>query len=355
MDNDTPDMTRLVAPLVWEDVRTGYGPETYEAHASTGFYQVFTDEDSSAGAVCAEFATDQSQFGMTSARKIARVGSFPEAKAAAQADYAARIIAALDPAALAAMLAEAEQRGREAEREEIAVMISEIVTEAKRTNKSILGQYDLVDTTHYDINSGVNTPTTELTPEYFQNNSGSIQEESTQSKVKESKGKESKRTVFTNPNIKKEDSASAEKSADADKIFVSKKNKKQVSTRLFWQDFIDSWRGFYVQKFPGEEPIFEAQWMAKIYDRLLWRSEKIGKNWTKEYALSAMQFFLQKAHEDDWLRKHFSLKNLNEQLGAVFARAADKKKPVEKSAVPAKKEAVLNKTKSDLKKLISIV
>ena len=147
-------------------------------------------------------------------------------------------------------------------------------------------------------------------------------------KVKESKGKESKHTVFTNPNIKKEDSASAEKSADADKIFVSKKNKKQVSTRLFWQDFIDSWRGFYVQKFPGEEPIFEAQWMAKIYDRLLWRSEKIGKNWTKEYALSAMQFFLQKAHEDDWLRKHFSLKNLNEQLGAVFARAADKKKPV---------------------------
>ena len=86
-----------VKPLVWEIVPTGYGPETYQASAATGFYQVFTDEDSSSGAVFAEFATDERQFGMIYARSISRVNGFIEAKAAAQADYATRILAAIDP------------------------------------------------------------------------------------------------------------------------------------------------------------------------------------------------------------------------------------------------------------------
>jgi hypothetical protein len=89
------DEAVTVKPLVWETVPTGYGPETYEAYAATGFYQVFTDEDSACGAVFAEFATDQSQFSTVSARKVARVNGFAEAKAAAQADHDARIRAAI--------------------------------------------------------------------------------------------------------------------------------------------------------------------------------------------------------------------------------------------------------------------
>ena len=84
-----------VKPLVWVNVPTGYGPETYEAYSSTGFYQVFTDEDSCCGAVCAEFATNQQQFGTTAARLVARVNGFIDAKAASQADYEARILSAL--------------------------------------------------------------------------------------------------------------------------------------------------------------------------------------------------------------------------------------------------------------------
>ena len=57
-----------VNPLVWVNVPTGYGPETYEAYSATGFYQVFTDEDSCCGAVLVEFATNQQQFGTTAAR-----------------------------------------------------------------------------------------------------------------------------------------------------------------------------------------------------------------------------------------------------------------------------------------------
>jgi hypothetical protein len=86
-----------VKPLVWENVQTVYGPETYQAYGATGFYQVFTDEDSSAGAVLAEFATNEGQFGTIHARSVARVGGFIEAQAAAQADYEARILAVLEP------------------------------------------------------------------------------------------------------------------------------------------------------------------------------------------------------------------------------------------------------------------
>ena len=84
-----------VKPMVWVNVPTGYGQETYEAYSATGFYQVFTDEDSYCGAVMAEFATNQQQFGTTAARSVARVNGFIDAKAAAQADYEARILSAL--------------------------------------------------------------------------------------------------------------------------------------------------------------------------------------------------------------------------------------------------------------------
>lgn len=90
-----PAVQVAIKPLEWVNVPTGYGPETYEAYASTGFYQVFTDEDSCCGAVSCEFATNQNQFGTTAARGVARVHSFTDAKAAAQADYESRILFAL--------------------------------------------------------------------------------------------------------------------------------------------------------------------------------------------------------------------------------------------------------------------
>lgn len=84
-----------VKPLEWENVRVNYGPETYEAKSPVGLYQVFTDEDSAAGAVLAEWALDSQHFGMTSATSLGRYPGFEAAKAAAQADYGRRILSAL--------------------------------------------------------------------------------------------------------------------------------------------------------------------------------------------------------------------------------------------------------------------
>lgn len=86
-----------VKPLEWQNVRVSYGPETYEAKTPVGFYQVFVDEGSAAGSVFAEWAWDQSHFGMTGATSLGRYATFPAAEAAAQADYERRILSALNP------------------------------------------------------------------------------------------------------------------------------------------------------------------------------------------------------------------------------------------------------------------
>lgn len=93
----------LVMPLKW--FLRGYG--FHAAESQVGMYYT------------TEYA------GMSHPFKLDCVGrnsaemfdTIEAAKTAAQADYAARIIAALNPDAVAAMLAEAEQRGRDEERE----------------------------------------------------------------------------------------------------------------------------------------------------------------------------------------------------------------------------------------------
>jgi hypothetical protein len=125
----TPDMTRLVAPLVWRQqshdchvAKTAFGDTAVqnESHALApdrwGWWMAGSDEDDSPSGY---------------------VVTLEAAKAAAQADYAARIIAALDPATLAAMLAAAEQRGRKVEREEIAGMIEGSAYTASNKGRSL--------------------------------------------------------------------------------------------------------------------------------------------------------------------------------------------------------------------------
>jgi hypothetical protein len=82
----------MIPDLVWECVQTSFGPETYEAKCISGRYQVFTDEDSCAGAVFAEHATLPEYFGTVKATSISRVwGGFTAAKAAANAHHRAAI------------------------------------------------------------------------------------------------------------------------------------------------------------------------------------------------------------------------------------------------------------------------
>jgi hypothetical protein len=98
----TPDMKPLVAPLVWEctDWSSGdgvQGENDCEWTAEIWRYNSYIISWVGSGDFEVETPTGE---------RI-KADSLKAAKAAAQADYAARIIAALDPAALAAMLAEA--------------------------------------------------------------------------------------------------------------------------------------------------------------------------------------------------------------------------------------------------------
>ena len=87
-----------VKPLVWSHVPVDY-VETYQAECPFGYYRVFEDEDSAAGAIWVEFAANVERFNMSDAVEVDRVyGEFSDAKAAAQADYERRILSALEPA-----------------------------------------------------------------------------------------------------------------------------------------------------------------------------------------------------------------------------------------------------------------
>jgi hypothetical protein len=89
----TPIDPRIVAPLVWEP----FGLECVRAESAIGRYEV----------MCG-FHNGQTFLDVPAPRrKHAWHHTIAAAKAAAQTDCAARIIAALDPAELAAMLAEA--------------------------------------------------------------------------------------------------------------------------------------------------------------------------------------------------------------------------------------------------------
>jgi hypothetical protein len=106
----------LLRPLVWEPMT---GEDGATAKAPAGCYHVFE-----AGYGWMWYLTashfNSSMIAMGGERAENAFSTIEAAQAAAQADCAARASAIFNPAALATMLAKAEQRGREAEREAIA-------------------------------------------------------------------------------------------------------------------------------------------------------------------------------------------------------------------------------------------
>jgi hypothetical protein len=89
------DLSRLVKPLVWRQVE----PHIYAAETSAHAYVIF---DLDAGPILTRDSVQVAS------------GVMPDLKTFAQADYTARIIAALDPEALARWRDEAVQAEREA-------------------------------------------------------------------------------------------------------------------------------------------------------------------------------------------------------------------------------------------------
>lgn len=186
-----------------------------------------------------------------------------------------------------------------------------IVTEAGRKNCTINTVYSLINTPAVVFPPLQITPAVLLSGGLSVGNGGLNGLETTQSKVKESKVKESKLSSTTVGKSKKETFPAPATAGPS---------------RFFWQDMVDCWFDFYRGKFSGEEPNFKGRnpkWFEKIYDLLQARATKKKKEWTAEYGLSALKMFLETAHKDDWLQKHFLLENIHNQFDSIIARATD--------------------------------
>lgn len=109
-----------------------------------------------------------------------------------------------------------------------------------------------------------------------------------------------------------------------------KKKAAPAAPRPFWQPLVDTWFDFYKSKFSGEEPNFLGRnpaMFGKLVDLLQNRARVKKAGWNETYAINALNYFLKLAHAEDWLSKHFLLENLVSQFDAVYARAANARKP----------------------------
>jgi hypothetical protein len=100
----------------------------------------------------------------------------------------------------------------------------------------------------------------------------------------------------------------------------SRKSKVEEDSNPIWAKLIDAWFHFNVSKFPAE-PSFDGpdpRHLKNICDRLKKRAEKKNIEWTAETAVDRLYKFLNSAFEDDWLSKHFLLKNLDSQFDQVI-------------------------------------
>lgn len=86
------------------------------------------------------------------------------------------------------------------------------------------------------------------------------------------------------------------------------------------QELINSWFAFNQKEF-GAKPLF-GEVQGSIFNRILrglrGRLFEKGEEWTIDTAKSLFEAFLAKAFADDWLQKHFSLSNLEQQFDSIL-------------------------------------
>lgn len=143
----------------------------------------------------------------------------------------------------------------------------------------------------------------------------------------------------TSKDPKRETSAQS-RGAQEKKVIKKKappgEKKEARPAREHWQAFVDTWHDFTAAKLNGETPSIVGRHLTelgKLYDLLQLRAKKKQQAWTQEYMIKALRFFLEIAYAEEWLKKHWLLKNLVDQFDAIFAREAQKqvvsKKPAD--------------------------
>lgn len=119
----------------------------------------------------------------------------------------------------------------------------------------------------------------------------------------------------------------------------SGKNEKEPEP--FWEVLVKIWFDFNFEKFK-EKPSFsdaDPRYLKKIIEKLKKRAALKKVDWNEITAPERLRTFLLKAYEDDWLCKHFLLRNLNEQFDTVImkhraASASNKSEKINGSSGP---------------------
>lgn len=108
----------------------------------------------------------------------------------------------------------------------------------------------------------------------------------------------------------------------------AKKEKQPVDTEPFWDKMVAAWFCFNKEKF-GIEPSFKARdpkFFKTIIGNLKKRAAAKNVAWTEQVAVERLQNFLKHAFADEWLKKHFILKNLDEQFDVIIQKGVAKPK-----------------------------
>ena len=175
-----------------------------------------------------------------------------------------------------------------------------IVTEAKRKDTEIEEKFDLLSLTPENIS---------FPPEETQK----TPEESTQSKVKESK-------------VNKSNGLPAQAPVPG-KSGKSKKEKREEPPEPFWEKLIEVWFCFGIDKFKVK-PSFERddpRILKRIVHRLKKRAEDKKIEWNEESGPRRLGIFLEMAYSDKWLSENFLLSNLEKQFDKVIQNQSSKK------------------------------
>ena len=100
---------------------------------------------------------------------------------------------------------------------------------------------------------------------------------------------------------------------------------KQKSVTKFWVPLKNTWFDFYQKKFSAR-PTFQGaapknlKFIAGRLEQLV--AEK-GREWSEPYAVRCLAGFLEKAYEEEWLRKNFLLTNLATKFDAIVNAKTD--------------------------------
>ncbi|MFL5811346.1 MAG: hypothetical protein ACJ749_17620 [Flavisolibacter sp.] len=99
-----------------------------------------------------------------------------------------------------------------------------------------------------------------------------------------------------------------------------KNNDKEKEREPFWDLLVKTWFDFNYEKFK-DKPSFDGpdpRYLKKIIEKLKKRAAAKKIVWSEITGPERLRTFLSAAYGDDWLCKHFLLKNLNEQFDTII-------------------------------------